>query len=122
MLIGAVFLLIRKYISWQIPLAYIATTGLMAFIFGSEVLFSGDWVFHILSGGLILGAFFMATDYVTSPVTPLGRLIFGVCCGLFVVLIRFYGGYPEGVCYSILIMNMLTPAIDKFTVPKTFGH
>ena len=121
LLIGAAFLLIRKYISWQIPLAYIATTGLMAFIFGGKGLFNGDWIFHILSGGLILGAFFMATDYVTSPLTSKGQVIFGVGCGLFTMIIRLWGGYPEGASYAILIMNAVVPLIDRHVRPRIYG-
>ncbi|MEW6088006.1 MAG: RnfABCDGE type electron transport complex subunit D [bacterium] len=116
LLSGGCYLLIKKIIDWRVPVTFIGTVLIFSLVLGRNP------VFNILSGGLFLGAFFMATDYVTSPVTPVGRLIFGVCCGLFVVLIRFYGGYPEGVCYSILIMNMLVPAIDKFTIPKTFGY
>ena len=78
-------------------------------------------VFHLLCGGLVLGAFFMATDPVTSPVSSKGKIIFGIGCGLFTILIRLKGGFPEGVCYSILIMNMLTPLIDKLTRIKRFG-
>ncbi len=121
LLIGAVFLLIRKYISWQIPLAYIVTTGLMVFIFGSKGLFSGDWVFHILSGGLILGAFFMATDYVTSPLTAKGQVIFGIGCGFLTAIIRLWGGYPEGASYAILIMNAVVPLIDRYVRPRIYG-
>ncbi len=121
LLVGAAFLLYKKYISWQIPLAYIVTTGLMAFIFGSKGLFNGDWVFHILSGGLILGAFFMATDYVTSPLTAKGQVIFGIGCGLFTAIIRLWGGYPEGASYAILIMNAVVPLIDRHVRPRIYG-
>jgi electron transport complex protein RnfD len=79
-------------------------------------------IFHILSGGLILGAFFMATDMVTSPVTKKGRLIFGMGCGILTVVIRLIGGYPEGVSYSILLMNIAVPLIDRYTIPKPFGE
>ncbi|MFH1287311.1 MAG: RnfABCDGE type electron transport complex subunit D [bacterium] len=116
LLIGGCYLLFKKIIDWRIPSIFIGTVFVFSVIIGRNP------VFNILSGGLFLGAFFMATDYVTSPVTPLGKIIFGMFCGLLVVLIRFYGGYPEGVCYAILIMNMLVPAIDKFTVPKPFGY
>jgi electron transport complex protein RnfD len=80
-----------------------------------------DPLFHVLSGGLLLGAFFMATDYVTAPVTTKGRFIFGLGCGVMTVLIRLYGGFPEGVNYAILIMNMLTPVIDTYVRPSLFG-
>ncbi len=115
LLIGAVYLLCKKQITLHIPIGYIGTVGL------ASLLFKRDPLFNIMAGGLILGAFFMATDMVTSPLTRSGKLVFGVGCGLLTVLIRFEGGFPEGVCYSILIMNMLTPMIDKITEPKVFG-
>ncbi len=121
LLIGAAFLLIKGYISWHIPFAYIFTTGLFAYIFGAKPLFTGDWLANVLSGGLILGAFFMATDYVTSPLTYKGQLIFGIGCGLFTSVIRFWGGYPEGVSYAILIMNAATPIIDRHTRSRIYG-
>ena len=94
LLAGALFLLIRGYISWHIPFIYILTTGAFTWIFGPKALFSGDWLMHVLSGGLILGAFFMATDYVTSPLTRKGQIIFAVGCGLITAVIRLWGGYP----------------------------
>jgi electron transport complex protein RnfD len=121
LLIGALFLLLRGYISWHIPVSFILTTGLLTYIFGPQGLFTGDWLFHILSGGLILGAFFMATDYVTSPLTKKGHLIFGIGCGLITAVIRLWGGYPEGVSYSILIMNAATPLIDRYTKNRVYG-
>lgn len=121
LLIGAAFLLWKKYIRWQIPFTYIITTGIFIFVFGNKQLFTGDWLFHILSGGLILGAFFMATDYVTSPLTKKGQVVFGIGCGLLTGIIRLWGGYPEGVCYSILMMNAATPLIDRFTKNRVYG-
>jgi electron transport complex protein RnfD len=121
LLAGAIFLLVKGYISWHIPLPYIATVGLGAYAFGPAGYFSGDWLFHVLSGGLILGAFFMATDYVTSPLTRQGQIIFGVGCGLLTVIIRLWGGYPEGVSYAILMMNAATPLIDRFTKSRIYG-
>jgi electron transport complex protein RnfD len=121
LLIGAAFLLIRGYISWHIPVTYILTTGLLVYIFGPAGLFTGDWLFHILSGGLILGAFFMATDYVTSPLTRKGQVIFGIGCGLVTAVIRLWGGYPEGVSYAILMMNAATPIIDRYTKNRVYG-
>lgn len=118
---GALFLLIRGYISWHIPASFIATVGIFTYIFGPKGFFTGDWLFHILSGGLILGAFFMATDYVTSPLTARGHLIFGVGCGILTSVIRLWGGYPEGVSYAILMMNAATPLIDRFTKPRIYG-
>ncbi len=122
LLLGAIFLFIRGYISWHIPLSYIATAGILAYIFGPRGLFSGDWLFHILSGGLILGAFFMATDYVTSPLTRKGQIIFGIGCGLITMVIRLWGGYPEGVSYAILMMNAAAPLIDRYTKSRVYGR
>ncbi len=121
LLLGAAFLLIRGYISWHIPVTYIASAGIVTYIFGPKGLFSGDWFFHILSGGLILGAFFMATDYVTSPLTRKGQIIFGISCGLLTAIIRLWGGYPEGVSYAILMMNAATPIIDRYTKNRVYG-
>jgi len=115
LLIGAAYLICRKQITLHIPLSYIGTVGLGC------LLFKRDPLFNIMAGGLVLGAFFMATDMVTSPLTRKGKTLFGIGCGLLTVLIRFKGGFPEGVCYSILIMDMLTPIIDRFTEPKVFG-
>lgn len=113
LLIGALFLYVMEYIDWHIPITYIVTTGVVTYIFGASELFCGDWLFHILSGGLILGAFFMATDYVTSPLTQKGQIVFGVGCGVLTSIIRIWGGYPEGVCYAILMMNAAVPLIDR---------
>lgn len=114
-LIGAGILYWKRIIDWPAPTAYIGTVALLTLILGRDPLF------HVLSGGLLLGAFFMATDYVTAPVTTKGRFIFGLGCGVMTVLIRLYGGFPEGVNYSILIMNMLTPLIDAYVRPGLFG-
>ncbi len=119
LLIGGVYLLVRKVISWHIPVAFIGTT----FIFTLAV-HEFDFMLAlslVLSGGLILGAIFMATDYVTSPTTPLGKLVFGIGAGLITVLIREWGIYPEGVSFAILIMNILNPYIDSLTARKMFG-
>jgi electron transport complex protein RnfD len=121
LLIGAALLLIKGYISWHIPVTYIFTTAVFVSIFGGNKLFGGDWLFHILSGGLILGAFFMATDYVATPLTAKGQLIFGVGCGLLTAVIRIWGGYPEGVSYAILMMNAATPFIDRYTKCRIYG-
>ena len=121
LLLGALFLFIKGYISWHIPLPYILTVGVFTYIFGQKGLFSGDWLFHILSGGLILGAFFMATDYVTSPLTRKGQVIFGIGCGVITAVIRLWGGYPEGVSYAILMMNAATPIIDRYTKNRVYG-
>jgi electron transport complex protein RnfD len=121
LLLGAAFLFLRGYISWHIPLAYLAATGLITYTFGPRGLFSGDWLFHLLSGGLILGAFFMATDYVTSPLTRRGQVIFGLGCGILTAVIRLWGGYPEGVSYAILMMNAAVPMIDRYTKSRVYG-
>lgn len=121
LLIGAAFLLIRGYITWQIPVIYIATTALFTYVFGAPQLFHGDWLFHILTGGLVLGAFFMATDYVATPLTVKGQIIFAVGCGLLTGVIRIWGGYPEGVSYAILMMNAATPFIDRYTKQRVYG-
>ncbi len=121
LLIGAAYLLIRRVITPELPLAFIGTVGLMTWMLGGEAPFTGDFVYHILSGGLMLGAFFMATDYTTSPVTFKGRIIMGVGCGLMTSIIRLFGGYPEGVSYAILLMNLVVPMIDRYLIPKSFG-
>lgn len=119
LLIGAAYLLIRKVIDWKIPTFYIGSTAIMLLLLGVDVdLLS----YHILGGGLILGAFFMATDYSSSPITPKGKIIFGVGAGILTAIIRVKGGMPEGVSYAILIMNTVTPVIEKFTKPKVFGE
>lgn len=115
LLIGAAYLLIRKVISWEIPAAFIGGAALLSLIVGIDVLF------NLLAGGLLLGAFFMATDYTTSPATRPGKLIFGFGCGLLTILIRRFGGYPEGVSYAILLMNLVVPLINKALRPKSFG-
>lgn len=119
LVLGGVYLLVRKVINWKIPVTYIATVFILTFAFGRGG--ARVPVYEIFTGGLMLGAFFMATDYSSSPVTPMGQIIMGVGCGLLTSLIRVYGGYPEGVSYSILIMNLCAPLIDKFTAPKIFG-
>ena len=122
LLLGAVYLLARRVISLKIPAGYILTVAAITYAFGGkDGLFTGDALYHVLSGGLILGAFFMATDYVTTPYTPKGQLVFGIGCGILTAVIRLWGGYPEGVSYSILLMNAATPLIDKLTAPKRFG-
>jgi len=121
LLIGGAYLLYKGYINWQVPVFMIGTVGLLTWIFGPAGLFTGDPLFHMMAGGLILGAFFMATDMVTIPITIKGQIIFAVGAGMITVLIRLAGGYPEGVCYSILLMNAVTPLIDRLVKPKRFG-
>lgn len=114
-LLGGIYLIFRKVIDYIIPVSYIGTVFLLSYLFGQ------DGLYQILTGGLMLGAFFMATDYTTSPMNAAGKWIMGIGCGLLTVLIRFYGGYPEGVSFSILLMNLCVPLIDRFTMPRVFG-
>jgi len=115
LLIGGLYLLARRVITWHIPVTFIGTVFVLAAITGNQPLF------QIFSGGLFLGAIFMATDYVTSPITKTGRIIFGIGCGLFTVMIRFLGSYPEGVSFAILLMNILVPFINKATANRALG-
>ena len=117
LLIGALYLIVRKVITWHIPVSFLCTMFVFAFFKGGV-----PPVYHILSGGAIIGACFMATDYVTSPTTVKGKLIFGAGCGLLTMCIRCGEGYPEGVSFAILIMNALTPLINRYTQPKPFGR
>jgi electron transport complex protein RnfD len=121
LLIGAVYLVARRVITLEIPLTFIGTVALITWLLGGDSLFSGNFLYHVFAGGLILGAFYMATDYTTSPVSTAGKIIMGTGCGILTAVIRLYGGYPEGVCYSILLMNLAVPLIDKYTLPKSFG-
>ncbi|MDR0653487.1 MAG: RnfABCDGE type electron transport complex subunit D [Synergistaceae bacterium] len=118
LLLGGAYLIWRGIISWRIPVVYILTVAVLSALFGR----SGGPATEILSGGLILGAFYMATDYATSPMTPAGQIIFAFGCGLIASLIRAFGGYPEGVSYSILIMNLAVPIIDRLTPPRVLGE
>lgn len=122
LLLGGLFLIIRKVITWYIPVSYIGTVAALTFLFprGNDPV---TWMlYNLLGGGLMLGAFFMATDYVTSPVSHKGQLLFGVGCGLITVFIRYFGAYSEGVCYAILVMNLTVWIIDKNIRPARFGE
>ncbi len=122
LLVGGIYLLVRKVISWRIPVAFIGTVAILTVIFPRNGYSNVDWmVYNLLSGGLLLGAIFMATDYSSSPVTLNGQLLYGFGCGALTVLIRYFGGYPEGVSYAILIMNLCAWAIDKGTRGRQFG-
>jgi electron transport complex protein RnfD len=122
LLLGAAYLFWRKILTWQIPVTYIGTVILLSGIFWLvDPSRYPNPLFHLLTGGLVLGAFFMATDMVTTPVSSRGMLVFGVGCGVLTVLIRLFGGYPEGVSFAILLMNAATPLIDRFSRPRTFG-
>ncbi len=122
LLIGAAYLLYKRIIHWRIPASFIGTVFILTWIFGRNGMFQANPFYEIFTGGLLLGAFFMATDYTTSPVTPLGQWIMGIGCGLITTLIRLFGGYPEGVSYSILLMNLAVPLLDRYTHPKVFGE
>ena len=122
LLIGAIYLVVRKIISLRIPLSYIGTFAVLIFLFAPGHQFDAMYMLQeICGGGLILGAFFMATDYVTSPITPNGKLVFGVCLGLLTFIFRMFGGSAEGVSYAIIFCNLLVPLIERVTVPKSFG-
>lgn len=114
-IIGGLFLIFVKIISPATPFSFIGTVAILEFIAGNDPLY------HILAGGLLLGAFFMATDYVTTPITVKGKMIFGIGCGIITFVIREFGGYPEGVSFAILLMNIITPYIDNFTAVKPVG-
>jgi electron transport complex protein RnfD len=122
LLIGAVFLIYKKYITWHIPVSFLGTAALIALIFGAKgAFFAGDPLLHLMSGGMILGAFFMATDYVTSPSLKSGQILFGAGCGFLTMLIRLKGGFPEGVMFAILIMNCFSPLIERGFKTNIFG-
>lgn len=121
-ILGAALLFYKGYITWHIPVSFIGSSFVFAGIFWViDPTRYADPFFHILTGGIMLGAFFMATDYVTSPMSGKGMIIFGAGCGLITMIIRLWGGYPEGVSFAILLMNSATPLIDRYTVPKRFG-
>ena len=121
LLLGGAYLLIRRVISPRIPVAYLLTVAVLTLVFSK----TGDpvaWMlYNLLGGGVLLGAIFMATDYATSPVTPLGQILYGVGCGALTVLFRYFGLFPEGVTYAILIMNAVSWALDRYTAPRVFG-
>ena len=122
LLLGGVYLVIRKVISWQTPVAFIATVAVLCLISAPAGISAVDYMlYNVFGGGLMLGAIFMATDYATSPVTKPGQLVFGIGCGLLTCFIRRFGSYPEGVCYSILIMNCTTWLLDKYIRPTIYG-
>ncbi len=122
LLLGAAYLFYRRILTWHIPTAFIGTVILLSGLFWLiNPAKYPDPVFHLLTGGLILGAFYMATDMVTTPVSTSGMLLFGAGCGFLTVLIRLFGGYPEGVSFAILLMNAATPLIDRYARPRTFG-
>ena len=120
-LIGAIFLILMGVIDLRIPASYIITFIVFMLLFSGH---GADWTYitaQLCGGGLMLGAFFMATDYVTSPITPMGQIIFGICCGIFTGLFRCFGANAEGVSFAIILSNILVPMIEKYTVPRAFG-
>ncbi len=121
LIIGGLYLLARGVISWHIPVIYVGAVGLIAWVLGPNGFLTGNPLFHILAGGLLIGAIFMATDYTTSPMTKKGVIIYAVGCGVLTMLFRLYTNMPEGVSYAILLMNVTVPMIDRYTNPRRFG-
>ncbi len=122
-ILGFIYLLVRKVIGLHIPIVMLGVLAASSFIFGDgSGAFTGDPLMAVLSGGALFGAVFMATDYTTSPMTKKGQIIYAAGCGLLVAVIRRYGSYSEGVTYAILIMNIVTPLIDKYVKPKRYGE
>ena len=120
-LIGAMILILLGVITLRIPAAYLVTFAVFMLIFGKEPMNANYLVAELCGGGLMLGAFFMATDYVTSPITPAGQIIYGICCGLLTGIFRCFGANAEGVSFAIILSNILVPIIEKFTIPRAFG-
>ena len=122
LILGLLYMLVKKVITWHIPVSILATVAIFTgILWGVNPETNGDPLFHILTGGLLLGAVFMATDYVTSPMNPKAQIIYGVGIGVITVIIRVYGAYPEGVSFAILIMNGFTPLLNRYVKPKRFG-
>ena len=122
LILGGVYLIIRKTIDARIPIAYILTVFILSSVFYFFKQSAGNPLFHIFAGGVMLGAFFMATDPVTAPANKKGRILFGIGCGIFTLVIRYFGGYPEGVMFSILLMNAFAPLLERIGEPKAFGE
>jgi RnfABCDGE-type electron transport complex D subunit len=120
-LIGAIIMILLGVIDLKIPASYIITFAIFMFIFGAERFSTTYVVAQLCGGGLMLGAFFMATDYVTSPITPMGQIVFGICCGILTGIFRCFGANAEGVSFAIILSNLLVPIIEKFTIPTAFG-
>jgi electron transport complex protein RnfD len=117
-LLGFAYLLIRRVITWHAPVSFIGSAFLLSWVLSGNFTFA---LYHLLAGSLLFGAIFMATDYVTTPINKLGKVVFGLGCGVITVLIRFYGAYPEGVSFAILFMNILSPFIEKWTKARPLG-
>ena len=122
LLLGGVYLVVRKVISARIPLAYLGTVAVLTLVFHKTDNALAWMLYSLFGGGVMLGAIFMATDYVTSPVTPKGQIIYGVGCGVLTVIFRYFGLFPEGVTYAILLMNLCVWVIDRHTAPRIYGH
>ncbi|SKC64397.1 RnfABCDGE type electron transport complex subunit D [Maledivibacter halophilus] len=122
LIIGGIYLVYRGVITPRVPVIYISTVAVLTFVLGGGGFDIHFMMYQVLAGGLMIGAIYMATDYASSPVTPKGQIIFALGCGIITSIIRLYGGYPEGVSYSILLMNVASPLIDKYTSPKVFGE
>jgi electron transport complex protein RnfD len=120
-LLGFAWLLLRKIISWEIPVLFVGTTALLTWILGPAGAFTGDPLFHVLAGGLLIGAVFMATDYSTSPVSTRGKWSYAIGCGVLTAIFRLFTTMPDGVSFAIILMNVMTPLLDRLTVPVSFG-
>ncbi len=120
-LLGGIYLMYRRYITWHIPVSLLGTIALLTWVFGGETVFTGDPLLALLTGGALLGAFYMATDYVSSPSGRTAQLVYGAGIGALTVLIRLKGGYPEGICYAILLMNPLSSVLEGWFKPKRFA-
>ncbi len=120
LILGGIYLIYRGVISWEIPTVFIGTVAAITLVFGQFDIYYT--IYHLLAGGLMIGAIYMATDYASAPVTPRGRIYFALGCGIITSIIRLFGGYPEGVGFSILLMNIAAPLIDKYTSPRVFGE
>jgi electron transport complex protein RnfD len=121
LVLGGLYLMYRGYITWHIPVSLLGTIAILTWVFGGENYFTGDPLLGLLSGGALLGAFYMATDYVTSPSNKTSKIVFGIGVGALTVLIRMKGGYPEGICYAILLMNPLSTVLDGWFKPQRFA-
>ena len=121
LILGGVYLVVRKVISPRIPLAYLGTVAVVTLVFHKTDAPAQWMLYSLLSGGVMLGAIFMATDYATSPATPWGQIIYGIGCGVLTVVFRYFGLFPEGVTYAILLMNALVWVLDRYTAPRRFG-
>ena len=121
LLIGGIILVAKKIISLRIPVAYLGSFAVLMFLFGASAFDPTYVLAQLMAGGIMFGAWFMATDYATSPITPKGQILFGICCGVFTFLFRTIGAAPEGVSYAIILSNLLVPLIEKVTIPTAFG-